>query len=79
MTPDLFARVGEALYGPNWQAPFAAALGINVRNCGRMASGASRIPPGMATDVRRLIARRRNLLDAVRDELDAAIAQQSER
>lgn len=75
MSPELFARVGEALYGPNWHAPFAAALNVSVRNVGRMASGYSRIPPGMVGEVRRLIAKRGNLIAAVRDELDAAIAQ----
>lgn len=39
MTPDLFCRIGEAMYGPNWKGAVAYDLGMNTRKVQRYAAG----------------------------------------
>jgi hypothetical protein len=36
MTPELLRMAGEAVYGPQWQAPMARALGMTTRHMSRM-------------------------------------------
>lgn len=38
MTPELLRLAGEALFGPQWQAPVARALNISPRHISRVMS-----------------------------------------
>ena len=48
---ELFAELGEMLYGPQWQSPLARALGINLRTVQRWAAGESTPPETVMNDV----------------------------
>lgn len=48
MTPEDIKTRGEALFGPLWQTPLAAALGMNRTTVHRYATGALPIPPKVA-------------------------------
>jgi len=69
MTPALFQQVGEALYGPRWQAAMARDLGVQLRSVQRWLSGDREIP-----DIRAELA---DLLGQRRDDLVALIAELS--
>lgn len=56
MTPELFRRVGEALYGPEWRLPLSRDLGVAYLTVRRWQSGAAPIPSGVIEDLRRLVA-----------------------
>lgn len=47
MSPDaaLLVQVGTALYGPSWQTPVAALLGLSVGSVSNMAAGRQGIRP----------------------------------
>lgn len=51
MTPEELRDAGEALFGPRWQTPLAAALDVQLRTLQRWASGDRRVPPGLAQDL----------------------------
>jgi hypothetical protein len=73
---DLFCRLGEALFGPEWMAPLGAALdGVAPRTIARWASGYSRIPPNVQFEIRDLVRQRAVALGQLQAELDAALAQ----
>lgn len=55
--PDL-ADIGRVLYGDRWQAPLAAALGLNLRTVQRYAAGDTAPPPGVLADALALAERR---------------------
>jgi len=40
LTPDLFARSGEALFGAEWKRPLAVLIGMNERTVFRIAKAA---------------------------------------
>lgn len=40
MTPDDLRRIGQCLYGPEWQSPMARDLDVALRTVQRWASGA---------------------------------------
>lgn len=48
---ELFAELGEMLYGPQWQSPLARALGINLRTVQRWATGESTPPETVMDEV----------------------------
>lgn len=50
----LLAQVGEALFGPQWQTPLAAALGVGDRTVRRWASGDTEVPDGVWADIAKL-------------------------
>jgi hypothetical protein len=75
MSPELFARIGEALYGDQFVASLSHQLEVAKRTVARWASGQSRIPPSIGQELRQLLAQRADLVAAVRDELEAAIGQ----
>jgi hypothetical protein len=71
MTADDLQRIGEGLYGPNWQGPMATALEVNITTMRRWARGGQLIPSRVATDIVRLIALRRDQISALLAEMAA--------
>lgn len=68
MDRALLIRVGEALYGGQWQTPLAADLGVSDRTMRRWVAGAP-MPRLLAEDLVLLVRQRANELRAV----DAAL------
>lgn len=64
MTPALLAAAGEALFGPEWRRPMAAALDIDARLMQRWAAGQRGIPETVAPAVLDLLAREASPLEA---------------
>lgn len=63
--PDTtLARIGEALFGSQWQTDLARALGVSSRQVRRWAKGRP-IPTGAQDDLRGLMAERREMLGAL--------------
>lgn len=54
MTPELFAKIGEALYGPSWRIRMSEALDVAERTVRRWEQGESAIPPGIRADLAKL-------------------------
>lgn len=75
MTPQLFCRAGEALYGAAWMAPLSGAIDVAPRTISRWASGKSRLPPNIARELQELVRQRGELLAQVGNELSAALAE----
>lgn len=55
MTPELFRRVGEALYGPEWRMPLSRDLGVAYLTVRRWQSGAAPIPAGVVDELQGLV------------------------
>jgi hypothetical protein len=51
-------QYGEALFGEQWKAPLARALGVNVRTVKRWAAGEFNPHDGVFDDVRAMLKRR---------------------
>ena len=51
MTPEYLARVGEALYGSQWQPELARVLNVSVRSVRRWRSGEHRINAGVTREI----------------------------
>jgi DNA-binding transcriptional regulator YiaG len=72
----LFARVGETLYGPQWQCEVARALGVSDRSVRYWVAG-RRIPDGIWQDMLPLfgakISELRRLERQTRKMVDIAI------
>lgn len=66
---DLLIRTGQALYGPQWQRPLAADLGVSDRTVRRWYAG-DPIPEGVKTDLLAAVRKR----GAVLDELAKVLA-----
>lgn len=64
MRPDLLAAGGEALFGPEWRRPLAAALGVDARLVQRWAAGQRAIPPEVAPALLGLLWREASGLEA---------------
>ena len=72
MTPEQFARIGAALYGPQWGAPdFSADLGVSERRVRRWISGKEPIPISLAPELIELCTRLRSELDEIVRGLEA--------
>lgn len=66
MTPAQLARVGAALYGPDyWQSPLSRDLGVNDRTLRRWVAGDYPIPAGVYGDCCALLRARRLEIDAI--------------
>jgi hypothetical protein len=59
---------GEALFGEQWKAPLARALGVNVRTVKRWAAGEFQPHDGVFDDVRAMLKRRGIALRAMAGE-----------
>ena len=58
MTPTELRRLGERLYGDNWQTALARTLQVNPRTVRRWAAGDTEIPGPVEVAVRALVAAR---------------------
>lgn len=78
MTPELLSRLGLALYGPEWQTPLAAALGVSDRTVRNWTTGRTAPSWQQVAALRALIDRRCDeWLSEVADRLrDIAAIQQ---
>ena len=66
MTPaDLFRRAGAALYGEQFVAPLAVALGLTKNTVGKWVDGKWRIPLGIWSELEVLIVGRQEELQRV--------------
>lgn len=70
MRPDLFTRIGVALYGQWWQADMAEALNVSTKSVQRYASGDRRVPVEIATNLSILLAGRIVELGHLGEEID---------
>ncbi|HTF44912.1 MAG TPA: hypothetical protein VK641_13470 [Terriglobales bacterium] len=62
MTPASLKRIGSCLYGPNWQTPLGAALGVTARTIRRWAVGHTGMPAMIGDELEKLaILRRREI------------------
>ena len=66
MNAEQFIKWGEALFGPDWKAPLARALGLNRRSVIRYASGEREIPEFLEDELREL-ARGQVMRAAIRE------------
>ncbi len=71
MTRDLLQRIGEGLYGPNWQSALAQDLRVNRRALQRWVAGDMPVPRTVQRDLARLVAARQEMLGALYRELSA--------
>jgi hypothetical protein len=75
LSPALFIKVGEALYGSQWQTELARALGgDDPRNVRRMAQGTRPIRMGVAQKLADLCAANKTALRTAHLDLVAEIA-----
>jgi len=73
LNADLLRRIGEGLYGPNWQAALAQNLRVSRRALQRWAAGDARdAPPTLRRDLARLVAARQDMLGALYREISIA-------
>lgn len=71
MSAALLHRVGEALYGPQWQVEMSRALAVSDRTVRRWAAGTHEPPSRVWADIARLVHHRRAALS---DLLPQAVA-----
>lgn len=69
MTPALFSKVGEALYGPSWRAALAKALDVAERTVRRWEHGEAAIPDGLRADLANLCRQHSAALAKIADQL----------
>ena len=63
MTRDQLTAVGEALYGPRWQAALSRDLNVALRTVQRWDAGERGIPDTLSDDLRALLEQRRIDID----------------
>lgn len=51
ISPELFCRIGQQLYGQGWRQAIADALDVADRTVQRWASGSKEIPLGVRDDL----------------------------
>jgi len=69
MSADLLREAGEALYGPRWQGEIARDLNVASRTVRRWAADAYPVPLAVWTEIRMLLAQRRDQLAVLRKKL----------
>jgi len=70
MTPALFSKIGEALYGPSWRARLGEALTVSERTIRRWQDGTVSIPDGVRFDLADLCRKHSAELAKLADQLD---------
>lgn len=65
MTADMLRRVGEALYGEQWQSALSRDLRVSDRTMRYWLAGRSPVPSGAVEELRSAVAQRRALLAEV--------------
>lgn len=69
-TPETFAKVGEALYGPSWRNALAGALEVAERTVRRWEHGESAIPEGIWRDLASLCRKHSAALAKLADQIE---------
>ena len=69
LTPTMFSKVGEALYGPCWRIELAGALKVSERTVRRWQNG-STIPEGIGADLAALCRKRSVEIARIANQLD---------
>ncbi len=70
MKPELFSKIGEALYGPSWRNALADALGVAERTVRRWQDGTSAIPDGLRADLAKLCRKHSAELAKLADQIE---------
>lgn len=70
MKPELFNKIGEALYGPSWRNALADALGVAERTVRRWQDGTSAIPDGIKGELAKLCRKHSAELSKIADQLE---------
>ena len=65
MTRDQLTAVGEALYGPRWQAALSGDLNVALRTVQRWDAGERGIPDTLSDDLRALLKQWRIDIDEI--------------
>jgi hypothetical protein len=60
------ANAGQALFGPDWKAPLAAALMVRTSSIDDMSTGRSRIPPTIWNEIAAFIQDREHQLRVIK-------------
>jgi len=69
LTAAAFRRLGEAMYGPQWQTPMARAIGVTDRTVRYMAAGERGIHEGTVAALVPAILDRVAFMSATADRL----------
>lgn len=69
MTPDLFCRIGEALYGANWKGAMADDLDVSPRTVQRWGGGQYTVPDDVESFLGHLMEARQLTLTELRNIL----------
>jgi hypothetical protein len=70
-TPETFAKVGEALYGPSWRVRLSDALKVAERTVRRWEHAESPIPEGIWIDLAGLCRKHSAELAKLADRIEA--------
>lgn len=70
LTPAMFNKVGEALFGPSWRTALAAALEVGERTVRRWQQPGAVIPDGVGPDLAVLCREHSAELVALADQLE---------
>ena len=72
LTPAMFSKVGEALFGPSWRIELSVALDVSERTVRRWQIPCTAIPDGIAGDLAVLCRKHSKRLDALAYQLEAS-------
>ena len=70
LTPAMFSKVGEALFGPSWRLPLAIALKNGERTVRRWQKPGAVIPDGVGSDLAVLCREHAGKLTKIADQLE---------
>jgi hypothetical protein len=73
MTSDLLQEIGEALYGPHWQAIMARSLEITERAIRRWLAQINPVPQGVQDELGRRLQERAEQIADLRVKLAAHV------
>ena len=51
LTPSLFVKIGEALFGPCWRLPLSHEIEVSERSVRRWQNAGATIPEGVGADL----------------------------
>ena len=70
LTPAMFVKAGEALYGPCWRLPLSGALAIGERTVRRWQARGATIPAGIEQRMAVLCRKHAADLGKIADQLE---------